>query len=143
MLITEKNSSDYCKILYDELRSVLNTTDKIYISNIVLIAQYDHIEFAELLYSEKDLRYWIEKTNVFFKNALQTDDLLIEMFVDKNINNCFKNLKKALKEYFEFDGYFKALHEKDEYALATWEITKMVEKNNYENLFKMVERLKK
>ena len=140
MLITEKNSGDYCKILYDELRSVLNTTDKIYISNIVLIAQFDHIEFAELLYSEKDLKYWIEKTNEFFKNALQTDDLLIEMLVDENTNNCFRNLKKALKEYFEFDGYFKALYEKDEYALATWEITKALEKNNYNDLLKMIER---
>ncbi len=140
MLITEKNSGDYCKILYDELRSVLNTTDKIYISNIVLIAQFDHIEFAELLYSEKDLRYWIEKTNVFFKDAMQTEDLLIEMYVDNNINNCFTNLKKALKEYFEFDGYFKALHEKDELAIATWEITKVIEKNNYNGLLKMIER---
>lgn len=138
MLINENTKDDYCRLIYDNLRSVFNTSDKLNISNIVCVAQFDHIEFAELLYSEKDLRYWIEKTNVFFKDALQTDDLLIEMFVDNNINDCFKNLKKALKEYFEFDGYFKALHEKDELAIATWEITKVIEKNDYNGLLKML-----
>ncbi len=134
MLITKENSIDYCKILYNELRSVLNVDDKIYISNIVCIAQYDHIKFADLLYGSGDLRYWINKTNEYFKRETNTEDTLIEMFVNENVNQCFNNLKKALKEYFEFDGYFKALHEKDEYALATWEITKMAEKRNFKDL---------
>lgn len=138
MLITAKTKDAYCKILYNELRSIFNTTDKLHISNIVCIAQFDHIKFANLLYGGKNLKYWIKKTNDFFKKETNTEDELIEMNIDVNMENCFTNLKKALKEYFEFEGYFKALYEKDELALATWEIVQVFGKKSIHEMLKEI-----
>ncbi len=138
MLINDNTFENYCKILSNNLRGVINMSDKLNISNIVTIAQCDHRQFADLIYGEKNLKHWIDKTNAFFKNQMQTEDLFIEIFINDNVENCFNNLRKALKEFFEFYGYFKALYEKDEFAIATWEITKVIEKNDYNGLLKML-----
>lgn len=138
MLINENTKDTYCKILYNELRGIFNTSDKLNISNIICVAQFDHIIFAELLYNGKDLKYWIKKTNDFFKKETNTEDELIEMNIDVNMENCFTNLKKALKEYFEYNGYFKALYEKDELAIATWEIVQLFEKKSIHEMLKEI-----
>lgn len=138
MLIDKYTKDAYCKILYNELRDILNTSDKLNISNIICIAQFDHIKFADLLYNGKNLKYWIEKTNDFFKKETNTSETFIEIHVDENMENCFTNLKKALKEYFEFEGYFKALYEKDELALATWKIVQAFEKKSINEMLKEI-----
>ena len=84
---------------------------------------------AELLYSENDLEYFVNKGNQYFKeldiNDKTFDEDLFEYYKNENLDNAFLKTIEILKKKIEIQdkGYFKCLFEKDEWALATAEIS--------------------
>ena len=123
------------KAVYNNLRGIPNLTDKLTITNIFLVAYSDRKVFADLLYDDNDLTYWIERINIFFQKASGEDDKFLSMsIVTPNEMYCFKEMVKALRETFDNDGYFKALHAGDEYAMAVYEVCKVIEKVDWKNM---------
>ena len=109
--------------LYDNLRGIHNVSEKIAISNIILTAYYDNKVFAELLYGAPDLAYWHGRVNSYFQERLSTaDNVLPSVHLGENEKNCFRNVVASCRKIFDDDGYYKALHEGDEFAVIVYEV---------------------
>ncbi|MEB2775251.1 hypothetical protein SYJ56_08020 [Algoriphagus sp. D3-2-R+10] len=103
------------KIIYNTARGLLNLDDKLSISTIFIFCYKKDSElFAELLYTNNHQSF-IKKLNRIY-SSYQVDFSI--NLKDKNINDAFlKTLEKVRKEYDD-NGYFKALFEKDEFAVV-------------------------
>ena len=109
--------------LYDNLRGIHNVSEKIAISNIVLTTYFDGKVFAELLYGTHDLAYWHSRINEYFQEQLSTaDNVLPSVHLGENEKNCFRNVIVSCRKIFDDDGYYKALHEGDTFAVAVYEV---------------------
>lgn len=111
-----KNITD---IIYQTTREINNVEDKLRIATIFLFCdKVSSIKFAELLYCDDK-----EK----FVNDLQKDYKHYEVDFYINLNNF--NVKRAFEKTLEevvkkedANGYYKALFEKDPFALVIQEI---------------------
>ena len=119
----KKLQNKFHAALYDNLRSIYNVSEKIIISNIILTAYYNAKVFAELLYGTHDLGYWHGRINAYFQEKLQiTDNVLPYVNLGENEKNCFKNVVASCRKIFDYNGYYKALYEEDEFAVANYEV---------------------
>lgn len=150
MVIT--NEDDFRKlmnIVVNELRGVHEFGRKLTITTIVIVAMYESEIFANLLYGEKSLEYWIDNVEDFLnkKGGLDGEHFFERFVMDFNTNEMFKNMIHELRKVYD-DGFYKALFQGDEYAIACDEIAKIFEKSKneksinfmYNELKKMEER---
>ena len=107
------------KIIYDTTRECLNLQDKLSIATVFLFCQkFNQKKFAELLYTKNHQRF-VYDLNIEFKNF--GVDFSIR-FEDRNVSSAFyKTLIKVIEKE-DSNGYLKALHENDEFALVIYEI---------------------
>lgn len=102
-------------IIYDSTRSLLNLGDKLSISTVFIFCYKLNIEkFAELLYTDNH-KSFIQNLNNQYK------DYEVEFTInldDKNVKSCFYATLKKVQEKFDKDGYYKALYNKDEFAIS-------------------------
>ena len=112
---------DITKIIYDTTRGLLNLEDKLNISTIFIFCyEKDSELFAELLYTENHNGF-IKKMNDKFKEYEVKFDVNLN---DKNIKECFYKTIEEVKKKYDENEFFKALFEKDEFALVINEIVK-------------------
>jgi len=112
---------DIEKIIYETTRELNNVEDKLRIATPFLFT-YKHSSklFSELLYCDNHIEL-IEKLNKHYLSYEVDFTIKLE---DKNIRNSFdKTLVKVIQKYDD-NGYYKALFEKDEFALVIDEITR-------------------
>lgn len=82
-------------------------------------AYQDSLEWANLLYKRGYAKELIEQT----KHV----DIYLNL-QNKNISCIINNIKKEMIESTDKDNYFKELYNKDEHAIAIYEIAKSVRK---------------
>ena len=135
MAMSRDLQEKFHKAVYNNLRAIPNMTDKLAITNIFLTAYHDVKMFADLLYGGNDLQYWLDRINDFFMQSIDTTDKLLRIStITFNENNCFRDMVKESRKAFDDDGYYKALHEGDEYAIAVYEVCKVVEKIDWKRM---------
>lgn len=126
------------RLIYDELRCVADITDKIAISAIVLTASYSQYDFADLLYSNQNLDYWVSRTNRFFQNKtpnnIDKSTYIDAINANKAMEDIFLKFITAIRKAYDKDGLYKALFNKDEYAIATVEIFDVIKSKNWEEI---------
>jgi len=103
------------KIIYETTREIYSVEDKLSIATIFIFRyKVSSIKFSELLYT-KNHKKFIQDLNEYYKEYEVDFNIRLE---DRNIKNCFtKTLQKVIQKYDD-NGYYKALFEKDEYALV-------------------------
>jgi len=107
------------KIIYDTTRSIYSVEDKLRIASLFLFCEKLSAKtFAELLYTNNHVQF-IKNINEQFKHY--DVDLNIRLN-DKNIRDCFNATLKKVKEKEDMNGYYKALYNKDPFALVIDEI---------------------
>lgn len=107
------------EIIYDTAREVFNVEDKISIATVFLFCmQRDDRLFAELLHTD-DHRGFVERLNAEY--AKYDVDFSIR-FDNANVHRSFRRTVEKVRQVYDRDGFYKALSEKDEYALAVHEI---------------------
>jgi hypothetical protein len=107
------------KIIYDTTRAILNVEDKLRIATIFLFCEkLDATKFAELLYTDDHEIFIRDLGNEYAKFDV---DFTIK-FSDKVIKECFYKTLQKVKEQCDDNGYYKALFEKDPFALVINEI---------------------
>ena len=127
MYINFLEKTEFENVMLDSLRELFDVNQKILVSTICLIFLQDDKMTAELLYSENDLEYFVEKGNKYFKdldiNDKSFDENLFEYYKNENLDSSFLKTVELLKNKIEQQdkGYFKCLFENDEWALATSE----------------------
>jgi len=107
------------KIIYETTREIYSVEDKLSIATIFIFCyKVSSIKFSELLYT-KNHKKFIDNLNEFYKEYEVDFSIRLQ---DRNIKNCFnKTLEKVIQKYDD-NGYYKALFEKDEYALVIEQI---------------------
>lgn len=126
------------KIIYQTTRELNTVEEKLSITNIFLFCyQYDDIIFANLLYSKNK--------ETFIANLMEElKDYDINLHVDlshPNIKSAFnKTLEEVVKKYDDL-GYYKALHEGDEFAKVAYEMHKIF--NKVGNIPELITNIKK
>ena len=109
------------EIIYHTTREIYSVDDKLSIATIFLFCEkLDTKLLAELLYTN-DHRLFIEKLNQ--KYSEYEVDFSIRLG-DRNVRNCLNLTIARVIEKYDQDGYYKALFEKDEFALVIDEIVK-------------------
>lgn len=109
------------KIIYDTTREIYSVEDKLSIAAIFLFADSIGSDvFSELLYTENHQQF-IEDLNK--KYSEYEIDLSVN-FSNINVKNSFHKTLKAVIEKEDANGFYKALYEKDPYALVIDEICK-------------------
>jgi len=106
-------------IIYETTREIYSIEDKLRIATIFLFCEkMDSKLFAELLYTDNHEKF-IDNINLEYSHYEVDFSIRLQ---DKNVRNSFyKTLEKA-KEQFDDNGFYKALFEKDEFALVIYEI---------------------
>lgn len=106
-------------IIYDTTRAIYSVEDKLSIATIFLFCDKLNAKlFAELLYTD-DHDSFIKKLEK--KYSKFEVDLTIRL-ADKNVRDCFYKTLDKVKEKYDDSGYYKALFEKDPFALVIDEI---------------------
>lgn len=124
MIINSSNWDTFTKILYDDLRNVINIDEKITISTTILICSKDQKMFADLMYSKRTLKQTFDYVDEYLQKLSGTSDKFIDEFrVNKEVEVCFQEVKKSLQSKLDTDGYFKALYGGDPFAQVIYEIT--------------------
>jgi hypothetical protein len=107
------------KIIYETTREIHSLEDKMSIATIFLFCyKLDGATFAELLYTDNHADF-IEKLNK------EHSDYGINLKIrlnDKNVSNSFYKTLEKVKEKYDANGYYKALYEGDEFAIAISDI---------------------
>lgn len=112
------------KIIYDTTRGIYSVEDKLSIATIFIFCwKLSNKHFAELLYTDDHLIF-IEKLSQEFSKA--EIDLSISLN-DKNIRDAFYKTLEEVKLKYDANGFFRALYNEDEYALAINEILEKTE----------------
>jgi hypothetical protein len=107
------------KIIYNTTREIFNVEDKLRIASIFLFCnRLDSETFAELLYTDDPEEFISEINNQYSEYNI---DLKVN-FKDKNVKNSFYKTRFELIKKEDENGYYKALHEQDEFALVINEI---------------------
>lgn len=106
-------------IIYETTREIYSVEDKLRIATIFLFCnEKDSKLFAELLYSDHHEKF-IENLNDKYSEF--EIDFSIRLS-DRNVNNCFYRTLEKVKDKYDSDGFYKALFEKDEFALVIYDI---------------------
>lgn len=115
------------KIIYHTTRSIHNLDDKLSIATLFLFCyQLERKAFAELLYTDNHEEL-IQKFNERFSDA--EIDLSIRLD-DNNIRDCFNRTLEEVKRKYDSNGYYKALYERDPYAVVINELINDRKLNN-------------
>ena len=113
--------------LLDGVRGIRDVSEKVAIATIVLAVRYDGKAFAELLYGAGGLAYWHGRVNAYFRGRLSTeDDVLPGVSLGGNEESCFRSVVASCRKIFDGAGYYKALHEGDAHAAATYEVCRLL-----------------
>lgn len=113
------------KIIYDTTRGIYSVEDKLSIATIFIFCwKLSNKHFAELLYTDDHLIF-IEKLSQEFSNA--EIDLTVRL-EDKNIRDAFYKTLEEVKLKYDSNGFFQAVYNKDEYAIAIGKIINDVSK---------------
>ena len=108
------------KIIYNTTREIYSVEDKLSIGTIFIFCyKFSGFKFAELLYTD-DHKGLINNLSEEFLDYEVDFTVRLE---DKNINSCFHKTLEKVREKYDSNGYYKALFEGDEYALAVNELT--------------------
>jgi hypothetical protein len=122
-------------IIYETTRGIYSVEDKLSIATLFLFCyKYDSKLFAELLYLKEHTKL-IEHLNLSYKEYQVDFSIKLE---DKNVRDSFYKTIEVVKDKYDKDGYYKALFEKDEFALVVYELTNI--KFDQIALKKMVKR---
>lgn len=127
MYLNYLEKTEFENVMLESLREIHDVTQKVLVSTLCLIFLADDKLTAELLYSENDLEYFMERGNKYFKeleiNDKSFDENLFEYYKNENLDSAFLKTVEILKKKIEMQdkGYFKCLFEKDDWALATAE----------------------
>lgn len=106
-------------IIYDTCREVFNVEDKIRISSIFIFCyKLGAREFSEILYTPEPKNYIAELQERYKEYDI---DLTVN-FDNPNAKNAFFKTSEALAKKMDTDGFYKAIYNKDELALAVVEI---------------------
>lgn len=107
------------KIIYETTREIYSVEDKLSIATIFIFCyKVSSVKFAELLYTKNKSKF-IDELNSHYKSYEVDFKIKLD---DRNIKNCFnQTLEKVIRKYDD-NGYYKALFEKDEYALVIYSI---------------------
>ncbi len=112
-------------IIYETTRGIYSIEDKLSIGTIFIFCwKLSSKLFSELLYTDNHEEF-VSKLNSLYKNY--DVDFSIRLH-DKNVRDCFFKTLEKVKEIYDANGFFKALHEEDEFAVVVNEIT------NHKNL---------
>lgn len=106
-------------IIYDTTREVLNVEDKLRIATVFL--------FCDRLGSEKLSQLLYCKNHSSFIDDLNNEYVDYEVdftinFSNPNVKSAFYKTLEKVKEKWDANGFLKAIHEKDPFALAICEI---------------------
>lgn len=107
------------KIIYQTTRNVLNLDDKLRIATVFLFCyKISSKDFAELLYSKNHIDF-IDKLNLKHLNYNVDFDI---NFKDKCVKDAFYKTLSAVILKYDSNGYYKAIFDKDKFALVISEI---------------------
>ena len=102
-------------IIYETTRTLFNIEDKLRIATIVLFAKkMSDLKFAELLYTDNH-EMFIDSLHCEYAKYKGDFDVNLK---DKNVRVCFLKTIDKVKEVEDRNGYYKALYDRDEYALV-------------------------
>lgn len=108
-------------IIYETTREVRSVEDKLRIGTVFLFCQQlGNVKLSELLYADNHAKFIDDLNNEYKEFSF---DLSIN-FDDVNIKNAFYNTLEKVKKDWDSDGFLKAIHEKDEFAIAICDIVK-------------------
>ena len=113
------------KIIYDSARSLNNVEDKLSISVLVIFCYKTSGKmFAELLYGSNHKQF-IERLTAQYISY----DIDFSIRLDNpNVREAFTKTLDKVKEQYDANGYYKALHEGDPFALVIEKITEQKNK---------------
>lgn len=116
------------EIVYDSLRDVRNIDDKVFISSLFIVAEDNYKAYAELLYGSVDkcieiLKEVYDHEVMDFNNYIRMENV--------NVKNGIELTKAELIKH-DYKGFYKAVYNKDEFALAICDICNK-SKNAYES----------
>lgn len=120
------------RLCYEELRPLHNIDDKIGIMSIFLFAMEDDMKYARLLYNGND--------HIF--KEWEKNEIEVNINFGDNVKTCYDALVLKLIEEDDKNGYFKALNNGDEYAIAIYEICNTVENCNKKTVKVIMEMIK-
>jgi hypothetical protein len=107
------------KIIYDTTRAIYSVEDKLRIATIFLFCDKMNAKlFSELLYTDNHDSFIKKLSEEYSKFDV---DFTIRLS-DKNVRDCFYKTLDKVKEKYDANGYYKALFEKDPFALVIDEI---------------------
>ena len=113
------------KIIYHSARSLNNVEDKLSISVLVLFCyKTSGAIFAELLYSN-DHSQFIDRLTAQHSNYEIDFSIRLD---NPNVREAFTKTLDKVKEQYDANGYYKALHEGDPFALVIEKITEQKNK---------------
>lgn len=117
-------------IIYNTTRGIYSVDDKLRIATLFIFCwKHSSNAFAELLYTN-DYEALIEKlTDEHLKYEV---DFKIR-FEDKLIKECFVKTIIKVRELYDKEGFYKAIYEGDEYALAIIDVVNF----KYDKVVKM------
>ena len=108
------------KIIYDTTREIHSVEDKLSIGAIFIFCyKFSSLKFAKLLYTDDHQGFICGLSEEFLNYGVEFTVRL----EDENINNCFHKTLEKVREKHDSNGYYKALFEGDNYAIAVNELT--------------------
>lgn len=103
------------KIIYETTREVYSVEDKLSIAVIFLFCEkLGNKKLAELIYTDNHKRFL---SDLIFEYKNYDVDLFVN-FDNQNVKNSFYKTLEKVKKEVDSNGFLKALHEKDEFALV-------------------------
>lgn len=109
------------KILYQTTRGIYSVEDKLSIGTVFLFCyKFDALSFAELLYTNDHKRFINGLNREYSKYEV---DFNIRLD-DRNVLSCFNKTIEEVKAKYDNDGFYKALFEKDKFALVIYNMLK-------------------
>ncbi len=110
---------DIHSILYNTTRSIYSVEDKLSIATIILFCyKNNNKQFSELLYTDDHLKFIERLENEYKEYGLNFHIKL----GDKNIRQCFYKTLEKVKEKYDKDEFYKAIFNKDKYALVICDV---------------------
>jgi len=134
---------DFHKIIYDSCRDLINLSDKINVSSLFLYCQKKNRKtYADLLYSENVSKFFeqlhIDFENEYpdFANELKRESRLV--YLDYTRGDIYEAIIKTRNRIITNldNGYLKALHENDPFAIQICQIIDSVSKNEIDDIIR-------
>ena len=108
------------KIIYETTREIHSVENKLSIATVFIFCyKIGSLEMAELLYTNKPEEF-VKNLNKTY-SSFDVDFSI--RFNDKNVNNSFHKTREKVREKEDANGYYKALFNKDPYAVVIANIT--------------------